>query len=310
VFRGKAIEPIKIGEGVADSESQEVVTVRRQDICSAMGIPESRLWSSAANKATRAEDEAAYFRGTIIPECQLIAEVLNEQVFSALHKLDGWRIEFTPEVLDIFQEDEVERTASYNGFMDAVLKAPTYELAIEVMTMYGFEFSEKLDAAIKAYFESKAEAAAVVAEQTQPTEPTAPMSEETPEAEDEQPTVPDRDREPATRAMLKNWKRKAIHALKLTQSANVPWETDLLPAAQLADITASLAACETKAQVEAVFDAIEIQEAKGGDTNNQSHPVVGSQDDPLAQELKRATDLLERFLAASPAYNEAEKALA
>ena len=298
VLRGKMNAPVVIGEGLDGVENNELTTSRRQDISTALGIPESRLWSAAANMATRKEDEAAYFRGTIIPECQLIAEALNEQVFSALHKLDGYRIEFTPEVLDIFQEDEVERTAAYNSFMDAIMKAPTYELAIEVMTMYGFEFSEALDAAIKAYFAGKEERAAVVAEQTQPAvdapEPgeSENVTQDETVTEDEQPAMPDRDREPATRAMLKNWKRKAIHALKLTGKACVPWETDLIPATQLADITASLDACETKTQIEAVFDGIKI------DTAEPVQETVAP--DPLAGELKRATDLLERIMAQQP----------
>ena len=284
VLRGKMNAPVVIGEGLDGVENNKLTTSRRQDISTALGIPESRLWSAAANMATRKEDEAAYFRGTIIPECQLIAEALNEQVFSALHKLDGYRIEFTPEVLDIFQEDEVERTASYNAFMDAIMKAPTYELAIEVMTMYGFEFSEALDAAIKAYFAGKEERA----DAPEPGVSENVTQDET-VTEDEQPAMPDRDREPATRAMLKNWKRKAIHALKLTGKACVPWETDLIPATQLADISASLAACETKTQIEAVFDGIKI------DTAEPVQETVAP--DPLADELKRATDLLERIMA-------------
>lgn len=286
VLRGKMNAPVVIGEGLDGVENNELTTSRRQDISTALGIPESRLWSAAANMATRKEDEAAYYRGTIIPECDLIAETLNQQVFTAMHNLDGFRLKFQPDTLDVFQEDEVERTASYNAFMDAIMKAPTYELAKEALNMYGFEFSEALDKAIRDYFAGKEERAEVVAEQTQPQQPPAPPADEEDQDEDEQtPPVPARDREPATRAMLKNWKRKALHALKLNGKAGVDWTTDLLSAETVEDVSAKLAACETKTQVEAVFDGITF------DTTPPPAP------DPLAAELKRATDLLERVLA-------------
>ncbi|MFA6204294.1 MAG: phage portal protein [Gallionella sp.] len=280
VLRGKMNAPVVIGEGLDGVENNELTTSRRQDISTAMGIPESRLWSAAANMATRKEDEAAYFRGTIIPECNLISEALNEQVFSDLHKLNGYRIEFTPETLDVFQEDEAERAGSLKAMTDAGIPL------IVAMEVLGYDLTDEQWAAVK---EKDAEPEPVP--EVSPIAETAPMAESEPELEDEPPAPPmnARDQEASTRAMLKNWKRKAIHAFKLTGKGDIQWITDLLPASQVEEIGLSLAACETETQIKAVFDAVEIKPSE----------VVTEieKPDPLADELKRATDLLERIMA-------------
>jgi len=121
VFRGKINTPIVIGEGLESLSNINLTKELRQEIATALGIPESRLWSAAANMATRGEDEIAYFRGKIIPECDLIAEAFNDQVFTVEHKLDTWQWKFNPEELDIFQEDEAARAGSLRNLVTAGL---------------------------------------------------------------------------------------------------------------------------------------------------------------------------------------------
>jgi hypothetical protein len=288
VLRGKMNAPVVIGEGLDGVENNELTTTRRQDICAAMGVPESRMWSAAANYATRKVDEVAYFRGTIIPDCNLIAEAMNEQIFSDVHKLNGYRIEFTPESLDIFQEDESERASSLQQLTGAGVPL------ITAMEILGYDLTDEQWDALKVE-EEKPEPVPIMV-------PPAVPTEEEPEVEDEQPAVPARDIEPATRAMLKNWKRKAIHALKLTRDPNVPWDTDLLPAATIDGIRADLAACETREQIEGVFDRVVID-------NETMQPVPSIADEPLVGELKRATDILERIMALPVQEYPARKAI-
>ena len=119
VMRAKSFVMQTLGDGLDTLKDNDLSTQRRQDIATALGIPESRLWSAAANMATRKEDEAAYFRGTIIPECDLIAEAFNEQIFNDWHNLKGYRLEFQPESLDIFQEDESQRAGSLKLLTDS-----------------------------------------------------------------------------------------------------------------------------------------------------------------------------------------------
>ena len=284
VLRGKLNAPVVIGSGMEDTNNDSLVTTRRQDISTAMGVPESRLWSSAANYATRKEDELAYFRGTIIPDCDLIAEAFNAQIFNAWHKLDGLRMEFKPEELDIFQEDEAERAAALGQ-----LTAAGIPLAM-AMELLGYDLTDEQWAEIRAKDEEPEPAPVIVqpAQDAQPEQPDEPD-------EDDQPAPMTADQEASVRAMLKNWKRKALHTLKLTKRADVPWTTDLLPAPVVEGISLSLAACETDTQVKAVFDAVEITPAQV-----VTAPVVEtkSEADPrLTDELKRATDTLERILA-------------
>lgn len=259
VMRAKQVVATVIGEGMEGTADNDLSTQRRQDISTAMGIPESRLWSAAANMATRKEDEAAYFRGTIIPECDLIAEALNEQVFNKIHNLDGYRIEFQPETLDVFQEDEVERAGALGALIDTVVKIPTYELGIEVMNILGYEYSDQFKLALKTYLDGKkpqpvpAALAPFAGQNNQSI--VVPSIEPT---STEPASMSAIDQAASVRAMLKNWERKSTYALKQTGKANIGWKTDLLSVAQVEDISELLTACETKEQIKGVFANIQL----------------------------------------------------
>jgi len=294
VFRGKVNSPVVIGDGLEaiSNGADTLATQRRQDISTALGIPESRLWSSAANYATRKEDEAAYYRGTIIPECGLIREALNEQLFTKEHKLDGWHIEFQPETLDVFQEDETSRAGALGQLTTAGIPLVT---AMEIL---GYDLTDEQWEAIREKDEPEPEEVPAI---VQPEAVVIPEIEPVEEVEDETaPMMSDADRIASTRAMLKNWERKCKHVHKMTGSADVEWVTDLLPASQVEDIKQSLQACETAAQIKGVFAGVIVPEVV------QAEAVVKA--DPLSDELKRATDVLEQLLRAEPPTTQAVKA--
>ncbi len=77
-------------------------------IGAALGIPRSILESDASSYATAVSDQTQFWTTTIRPRLPLYEQAINGQLFSGT----DYRLAFTPENLDIFQEDEAERAAS------------------------------------------------------------------------------------------------------------------------------------------------------------------------------------------------------
>lgn len=116
-----AVTPVVIGEGLKELSSAELTAEKRQDIATALGIPSSVIFSESAGglggSGVVTQDEAHFYSKTIVPECELIAEALNEQVLEAI----GYRLEFLPQTLDVFQEDENQRAAAFASYVAAGL---------------------------------------------------------------------------------------------------------------------------------------------------------------------------------------------
>ena len=119
VLKGEGVKPVVIGEGLESLQNETLTAERRQNIATALGIPESRMWSAAANYATAEQDTKNYYLSTIIPECELIAEAINAQVFTAEHNLEGYELEFQSETLDIFQAEAGEQAGALQALVTA-----------------------------------------------------------------------------------------------------------------------------------------------------------------------------------------------
>jgi hypothetical protein len=74
-------------------------------VATALGVPQTLLFSNAANYATAMADRLNLYDETIIPQCDLIEEVLNDQLLKPL----GLRLEFQPKRLEVYQESEVQK---------------------------------------------------------------------------------------------------------------------------------------------------------------------------------------------------------
>lgn len=84
---------------------QERVTT---NITTTFGVPRTMLEASAANYATADSDRQSFWRETIVPRLAFYQRVLNQQVFAPLK----YKLHFTPETLDVFQNDEAARAGS------------------------------------------------------------------------------------------------------------------------------------------------------------------------------------------------------
>ena len=78
---------------------------QREEIATALGVPYSLLFSGAANYATANAEQFNFYDLTIVPECDLIAEALNAQLFEAL----GYELHFAEDELELYQDAETKR---------------------------------------------------------------------------------------------------------------------------------------------------------------------------------------------------------
>ena len=118
VLNADAVTATVIGEGVKELENTLLTKEKREDISTALGIPQSKLFSTSATDSNREEDEKSFLKDLIVPEAEFIAEVLNIQVFNDM----GFRFKFRPEKMDAFQEDETDRSAAFLNYVSATGK--------------------------------------------------------------------------------------------------------------------------------------------------------------------------------------------
>lgn len=134
VVRGD-FETLTIGEGVKELQNTELTAEQREAICTAMGVPQSKVTANAANFATKQGDDLSFIQDTIAPECKWIAAVINKQLLSAM----GLRLSFKPDELSIMQEDETQRANSLKLLVDAGM---SLEMALAVL---GYDLPEDIE---------------------------------------------------------------------------------------------------------------------------------------------------------------------
>jgi len=220
VLRGESVKVTVIGEGLESLQNESLTTERRQNIATAIGVPESRMWSSAANYATRLQDDKAYFESTIIQDCDLIAAAFNEKLFTADHKLAGYLLDFQYETLDIFQADAKEQALALRELRNSGVPL------VIAMDLVGMDLTdEQREQLITLEKEMKEKPAS------------APAKVETPFEAD-----------------MRRWQRKASKRLRNGQEAACEFDSERIPAALAGAIYGSLAGCETAEQIKTLFE--------------------------------------------------------
>lgn len=134
VVNADGVTPVVVGEGVSELNNKELTDAKREDIAVALGVPQTLLFSNAANYATAKQDDLHFYTKTIMPEAEFIAAVLNEQLFAPM----GYRIVFRPETLEVFQQDENDRANA----LAALVNALGEENRGVALQMLGFDLPE------------------------------------------------------------------------------------------------------------------------------------------------------------------------
>jgi hypothetical protein len=268
VLKGEAVKPTVIGEGLDSLQNETLTTERRQNIATALGVPESRMWSAAANYATRVQDDKAYYLGTIIPDCELIAEAWNEQVFTDEHNLDGYSLQFKPETLEIFQTGALDKAQAAKTYKDAgypLLMAS--DLAGVALTPEQRAELEEMEAEP----EPVPPALVPFAGQDNPAQQQAQLP---PPAQEERASNPD------MQNALAMWQRKAIKRFKESGSAVCEFVSSAIDEAIIDTVTDRLTRCKS---IDAIKQAFVLT----------TYQYDDERDGPRTDQLRRALDWLE-----------------
>jgi hypothetical protein len=102
------MQPVVIGEGIKELADETLTTHQREDISAALGVPHSLMSADAANYATSQQDTLNFYQTTVIPQALLIQETVNQQFFKRI----GLELKFKPEMMEVFQRNEVEKAQS------------------------------------------------------------------------------------------------------------------------------------------------------------------------------------------------------
>ena len=284
VLRSKMATPTVIGEGLEGLQNTDLTKEKRQDISTAIGVPESRMWSSAANYATAEVEDKKYYEDVIIPDALLIEEAINSQLFTEEHKLAGWRWEFRPETGGGFSKDEQSRSAAYVGYVGTGM-LPSVAAQLVGIELPGEMEYEDLDP------EEPAPAEAVPAELVAPEDPlqgsqgSGIASQSLAMTEGEKPAqeaAMPMDKN-AMRSALFQWKAAALAAVKTGHHAGIDFDHPAIPEGVSEFLRYELEAATDGQTVNELFKkAREMAKAEVMD------PTL-----LLARELQRANDLLE-----------------
>jgi HK97 family phage portal protein len=98
----------QLGANIKDTRAPEMTTEQRDNVAVAAGVPPTVIDGKAANYATANSEWFGFFLTTIIPQCTLIDEVLNDQYFA---RLDA-EVVSQPEKLEIMQAAQLEQAAA------------------------------------------------------------------------------------------------------------------------------------------------------------------------------------------------------
>jgi hypothetical protein len=238
VVKGEEVKPVVIGEGLESLTNESLITERRQNIATALGVPESRMWSAAANYATRVQDDKAYYEGTIIPDCDLIVEAFNKQIFTPEHNLEGYSLVFQTETLDVFQVDAAEQASALAQLTDK--KMPL----LMALDLLGFDLTDEQRKELEQLVKDQQAQADQIAQaaQAKPAEQVAP-------AETPANNAPI----PAQGNDLGLWQKKALKRLKEGKSPACEFVSNEIPQDENERIHAALADCGTPDEIKAVF---------------------------------------------------------
>jgi HK97 family phage portal protein len=232
VMNADSVKPTAIGDGLEGLQNSTLTQSKREDIATALGVPQTLLWSNAANYATAQQDVLSFYDLTIVPLCEFIAEVLNEQLFAQ----QGLRMEIRPEVIDAFHADEKDMAVAYRTYISAGMLPSVAAQICGIELPAGMEY-EDLDPEPE--------------EEPEPTPP--PDDEVTPPLPVEVIETMEREETPAEQE-AKRWERKAA---RLLESGSIGEAADFvcysLPDAEQARIRDGLKSCATVADVHALF---------------------------------------------------------
>ena len=117
------------GYPIKDLLPVEVNNAKREDVATALGVPQTLLFSNAANYATALQDDLHFYEKTVKPLVKLIVSALNRYVFIPA----GYYLKAHFERMEIYQRLEVEKAGAVISLYEAGLME--YEESREHMNL-------------------------------------------------------------------------------------------------------------------------------------------------------------------------------
>jgi hypothetical protein len=227
-----AVTATTIGDGLEGLQDSALTQEKREDISTALGIPQTILFSTGASGigggGVASEDTTRFYRQTVVPLVKFFCDVLNQQQFKGL----DYRLEVREEEMDIFQEDENQRASALSSLATAMEDPETFLLSAEIL---GYDLSDEVEAKILALIAKKEENARQMAEQLKPKEP--------PAEEDPVQDAPPEDMARLRRKALKNIGKRFA------------FESDTIP--NLSSMLEKIYACACEDEIKALFEKSE-----------------------------------------------------
>jgi HK97 family phage portal protein len=213
-----------IGDSPGELALPELTDKKREDIATALGVPQTLLFSNAANYATAIQDDLHFYSKTVLPLATRIERALNRQL------LDKFQLEmhFHPEQLELFQALESEK-------------------ADKLTMLVGAGIIDKNEARTQLGYKPVEEGPVVP---PSPTRPPAADDNSEEQADDGQPSARSAEFERA----LRQWQRKAQRRMSEGKpQKGTQFESDAIPDVLHQAIEGALEAIDDKAGVGVVF---------------------------------------------------------
>jgi len=202
----------QIGYPVNQLATPELTARAREDIATALGIPQSFMMSNAANYATARQDDLHFYGKTVLPRAEIIAEALNKQLFARFNLSLCWKAER----MEIYQAQETEKAQGLVSLVSA-----------GIITVN--EARERLE--LKPLEEEKAEETNDVNEMNDPNYTEPP----TPEADAEEDAIEDMQME------VRRWQKMLFNRYREGKSHKaLSFKSDIIPSPLMAATVAQL----------------------------------------------------------------------
>jgi hypothetical protein len=193
------------------------------------------MLKDAANFATAGVHDLQYWQNTIRPRCPKFQNVINNQFL----KGTDIRVEFTPDELDVFQEDEAQRATSLQSLVNSKLPL---RLAMEIL---GYDLTEEQWAMLEADEQRRQETAERIQGQIG-----GSQDDEEADRLQQQRDMADRQREDD----LRKWQRLVLRRLSEGKAQKIgAFQSKFIPASLLGAISGRLEGVTSELEVKAIF---------------------------------------------------------
>lgn len=248
--RGKDVSFERLQFPLKELATPELRDQARKDVALSFEIPVTLL-DDDANYATAKEHKRSFYDETVIPDADVFAEELNAQLLEPL----GLRLEFKPEEMDLYQDDERESAQAAATFATMLSGMPDFETFEFVARTYGIEYDEALAKKVFAAKDKRRDETQAAFDgfdtRTKKPQATADDDDAAEEEEDKPPAAPFLLGKTAITADLAKWERAALKRIK--HGGDLSFNSDVIPKTLAASIHGALEAATSPDEVRGTF---------------------------------------------------------